>query len=313
MQMPDDWDPDRDGYGGDEDCDPEDSSIHEGADEICDGIDNDCDGRIDETCWKDVAVGVYHTCGLTSQGTVECWGYDEGEIGYTAAPTSAEDGGGFTAVTVGETFSCAMTSMGTVECWGDESYMVTSPPEEPMLHIDAGLAHACAVLMDGSIRCWGDSATTPPEGEFKQVTCTHSANFALRTNGRVEVWGVYPKDTLTRVPDVLFRQLDGGKTHVCGISDLFEVVCWGDEDDGQTDAPAGKFVHVSTGWDHACAVGLDGNVECWGSNKYEQTDVPAMTFVRTESGRHYSCGLLASGNIECWGRTTLGQGTPMVD
>ncbi len=45
---PDAWDPDGDGYGGADDCDPDDPDIHVGADEDCtDGIDNNCDGDID--------------------------------------------------------------------------------------------------------------------------------------------------------------------------------------------------------------------------------------------------------------------------
>ena len=41
-------DPDGDGHIGDADCDEEDPSRHEGADERCDGVDEDCDGTVDE-------------------------------------------------------------------------------------------------------------------------------------------------------------------------------------------------------------------------------------------------------------------------
>ena len=42
---------DRDGDGDPDstDCAPEDSAVHDGAEELCNGIDDDCDGEVDET------------------------------------------------------------------------------------------------------------------------------------------------------------------------------------------------------------------------------------------------------------------------
>ncbi|MES2640246.1 MAG: MopE-related protein [Myxococcota bacterium] len=41
-------DPDGDGYGRDQDCDPENAAINPGMAEDCtDGLDNECDGKID--------------------------------------------------------------------------------------------------------------------------------------------------------------------------------------------------------------------------------------------------------------------------
>ena len=41
---------DRDGDGDPDstDCAPEDSAVHDGAEELCNGIDDDCDGEVDE-------------------------------------------------------------------------------------------------------------------------------------------------------------------------------------------------------------------------------------------------------------------------
>ncbi len=41
-------DADGDGYGCEDDCAPDDPTIHVGVDEICNGLDDDCDGMVDE-------------------------------------------------------------------------------------------------------------------------------------------------------------------------------------------------------------------------------------------------------------------------
>jgi hypothetical protein len=43
-------DADGDGFLCDQDCDPADPAVHEGAPEVCDGVDQDCDAQVDEGC-----------------------------------------------------------------------------------------------------------------------------------------------------------------------------------------------------------------------------------------------------------------------
>ena len=65
-----------------------------------------------------------------------------------------------------------------------------------------------------------------------------------------------------------------GDGFACGLLDTGEVVCWGWNHQGQTDAPAGSFRSVSAGNVHACAIADSGGVVCWGATPAEAR-VPA--------------------------------------
>ena len=43
------------------------------------------------------------------------------------------------------------------------------------------------------------------------------------------------------------------------------MVCWGLNDQGQTDAPEGVYQSVTPGYDHTCALRESGEAVCWGS------------------------------------------------
>lgn len=50
-------DTDGDGWPDDQDCAPDDASIHFGADEECNGVDDNCDGDIDEHACEELVDG----------------------------------------------------------------------------------------------------------------------------------------------------------------------------------------------------------------------------------------------------------------
>lgn len=71
--------------------------------------------------FKQVSAGRYHTCGVTTSGSVTCWGYD-GD-GRVDAPT-----GTFSQVSAGYSHTCGVTQGGSVACWGNNGDGQATPP-----------------------------------------------------------------------------------------------------------------------------------------------------------------------------------------
>ncbi len=77
--------------------------------------------------------------------------------------------------------------------------------------------------------------------------------------------------------------------------------CWGDNSDGQTDAPDGQFSAVSAGRDHSCGLRADGTVTCWGGNQNSQSNALDEQFTAVSAGGDLSCGIRSDGTGVCWG------------
>ena len=140
-----------------------------------------------------VSMGTNVTCGITTSGTIYCWGSFTGD-GTTGGsfpaspfstrpfPAAINDGRTYTNVSVGAQYACAVTNTNEVYCWGrqgsgqlgDGSTTVqrTSPTRvassQAFASVSVGLTHACALTVAGSSWCWGyngdqsagDSTTT---------------------------------------------------------------------------------------------------------------------------------------------------------
>ena len=59
-------------------------------------------------------------------------------------------------------------------------------------------------------------------------------------------------------------QVDVGGRSACVVTAEQQLICGGENENGQTDAPAGRFTQVSVSGEHSCAVGEDGALSCWG-------------------------------------------------
>ncbi len=139
-----------------------------------------------------ISSGGYHTCARFPNGTLQCWGLNDGDpntgargggqLGNPAAgdlsPTPVPVTGitTATAVTAGGFHTCALLPNGTVQCWGqnDQGQLGngTTDPAPPTvaprnatpvtvsginnaIAVSAGGWHTCALLQDGTVRCWG--------------------------------------------------------------------------------------------------------------------------------------------------------------
>jgi hypothetical protein len=140
-----------------------------------------------------VSAGPWHACGVTTSGTVLCWGNNAS--GQATPPV-----GTFTQVSSGGTFrwwpiashTCGLTTDGTVSCWGDNSSGQATPPPGQFTQVSTGGSHTCGLKGDGTAVCWGASnagQATPPPVAFTEVSAGESHTCALEVNASVACWG----------------------------------------------------------------------------------------------------------------------------
>jgi alpha-tubulin suppressor-like RCC1 family protein len=125
---------------------------------------------------RSVMAGGRHTCALTIEGDVWCWGRNqEGQLGdgTTASRATPDDVGGLggeaSMVSTGGNFTCALLRTGDVQCWGHNAVGqlgngMTTDASTPLdvggltggaTAIAAGYYHSCAVTTGGGLKCWG--------------------------------------------------------------------------------------------------------------------------------------------------------------
>ncbi len=279
------------------------------------------DDRGDDTAAEAIQIeaGRNHTCALTPEGAVKCWGYNaDGQLGLGDDFNRGDD-----ANEMGDNLPA--TNIGPL----------------PAIAIAAGDAHTCAILQGGSVKCWGlnDSGQlglgdfdNRGDDESKMGEMLSAVN--LGTNRTA-------------------KTIDAGGAHTCVILDNDRVKCWGangfgqlglgDQDSrGGTDDSMGENLlavnlgmgrtakYLSTGQYHTCAILDDNSVKCWGYNSAGQLGLgneddrggpndlmgetlPAVnlgtnrTAKALAAGDASTCAILDNDNVKCWGLNDSGQ------
>ena len=264
-----------------------------------------------------VSAGTYYTCGVMTDGSLECWGFSPAK----SAPAARS----FVSVSAGHDHLCVVKTDGSVECGGSDDHGESTPPAGSFVSVSAGSDHTCGVKTNGSVECWGldhHGEATPPAGSFVSVSAGSGHTCGVMTDGSLECWGFSPAKSAP--PAGSFVSVSAGMGHTCGVKTNGSVECWGFDHHGEATPPAGSFVSVSTGWDHTCGVKTDGSIACWGDNSFGQsTDggllgvltrtikgeygsrtqwVIAGSFASVSAGHMHSCGVTTDDSIVCWGR-----------
>ena len=252
-----------------------------------------------------VSAGDFHTCALTDEGSVECWGDasfgqlepwcldDEDCDGLVSAedcddtdPSSsavADDGdcdGVFTADDCDDGDSSSTVVADDADCDGVLT-TVDCDDTDPArglctgeLVVSAGAYHTCAIDSSAGIQCWGDDIDS-------QVSNSPGG--------------------------IGFYVLDAGGYHTCGLTYAGELSCWGDDTQGQiTGTPtSGDFLDLASGEDHSCGLDDAGLITCWGLDDWGQVSGPngsATLYSQVVAGASHTCAMNASdGSAECWG------------
>lgn len=94
------------------------------------------------------------------------------------------------------------------------------------------------------------------------------------------------------------------------------VVCWGDNEEGQLERPAGleDVIALAGGSAFSLALREDGTVVAWGNNTYGQTNVPVdlTNAMVVAAGWGHSMALRNDGTVVCWGDNTFDQTNPPI-
>ena len=130
-----------------------------------------------------VSCGLRHTCGITSDETVSCWG------DFTSPPD-----GLYTQVSSGESHACALSKDGTLKCWGRNDFGESSPPEGHFVQVTCGQAISCGLRRTGMVECWGKnhlSQNSPPSNTtFKQISASIDHHVCgIAKDGDIICWG----------------------------------------------------------------------------------------------------------------------------
>lgn len=198
-----------------------------------------------------IGVGDSHSCAVTSDGSVFCWGSDgSGQLGNGAGGSSQTPirvvgvgGTGFlehvSRIAVGPGYSCAGTGSGSVYCWGSDAAGqlgnggASANSQTPVQVIGgaqggATLAnvtqlsgrrnHACATTSGGNVFCWGSDT----DGQLGNGGASAS------TQDPVLVLGVDAAGVLSAV-----TQISAGDNHSCAVSSAGSAFCWGRDANGQ--------------------------------------------------------------------------------
>lgn len=279
-----------------------------------------------------IAAGGNHTCAVTSESGVECWGLNvNGQLGdgtTTSRLTPAAVSGlssDVRAIAVHDAHSCALTSHGGAECWGyngsgelgdgttteRDTPVPVSGRQSGVQAIAAGEDHTCALLNGGGVECWGRNTY----GELGDGT----------TDDRLTPVPVYGLESGVQA-------ISAGEINTCALTNAGRVECWGAGPlgDGTTSDSAFPVVvsglssgvrAIAAGGTQTCALTSGGGVKCWGYNdsgelgdgtrtqRNRPVNVSGLSngVQAIAAGEIHTCALLSDGGVKCWGDNYFGQ------
>lgn len=272
-----------------------------------------------------VAAGESHTCAISNDGYVYCWGYGAfGPLGNNSSssynyPVRVIDstGSGYLSniidISTSDRYSCAVKGDGTGWCWGlgnwgqigdgtqTESNLIPKQVSQvtTFTQIDAGIhGHSCGVTSGKEVYCWG------------------WGDYGSMGNGTNNAYQTTPTQVIN-INDA--KEVSAGYYHSCAVRDNGTVACWGGGDDGQlgngtnthtvntyvTVSNLSDAIKVTSGAKHSCALKSDGTVVCWGNdgsgrlgnNSTTNSNIPVNTLNNNADGQLYLSGFASQGTF----------------
>lgn len=193
------------------------------------------DSSISSSTFIDVAVGDQHSCAMSAEGEVFCWGA-AGLIGdgtseerLTPTPLALNPPKTFVSLAAGADHSCAITTEGQAYCWGKNAKGQLG---------DGSSSNALEPIQVDEV---------PITGTFKQLALGEQTSCAITTTGESFCWGNNADGALGT-----------GTTDPATSPKAMDL------------SEASELVHISLGAGFGCAVTAEGQPFCWGRNSEGQ-------------------------------------------
>ena len=248
-----------------------------------------------------IDAGLGHTCTVTLDGRVLCWGLNtSGQVGDDSntnrlVPVFVKDLSGVTNLALGSIHSCVLKSDGTVWCWGDNTYgqlgngttlnssvpiQVVGLPDKAV-NLTSGQYFSCAILENNDLWCWGqndkgqlnDGTTTNQSKPVKSAidaipNLVSGGQEALvgEASGYVSLWGKTEPLNILGLSDTLAISGNRFKLGGCSVSNGNIVNCWTEDNKPVAVTGADNAIYVGAGLTHSCSMDNTNKVFCWGTN-----------------------------------------------
>jgi len=273
--------------------------------------------------YQAIAAGSSSTCGLTTDGTVLCWGSnDYGQLGGANAPRSAvpvtiASPLRFHQLSAGQVHACALTEEGQAFCWGDDrGGQLAAPSSDRCAH---------------RARCAKRPIAAAGKLRFRQLAASAFSTCGLAADGLTYCWGRNQFGQLgdgttkdRRKPTLVagapaFERLIGSAAGVCGVTAEGVTLCWGYEaaapvggQPGYAPTPLSLGANLAGVHPGACGLSSSGVATCTfmrASSDFSQGVTSArvtgpidrlLADLATGMGPIF-CGLTGDGAAYCWG------------
>lgn len=277
--------------------------------------------------WTKVAAGNLHTCAISGEGRLRCWGYNaSGELGdgTTSGSAIGVDVGGAAArwvdLVAGADHNCAVRTSGELYCWGDNTHgqipnpdvgEIASTPVAIAPRLAAwtgahglGLTHSCLIDAEQRLACVGGNSAgqlgrgsgphprpVKLDGEWVDVASAEAFTCALDANRDAYCWG-----------NSSYAALGDGTQRSRQVPTMI--------------AEPGPWDSISAGGNAACA--KRGTARwCWGQNANQQLGYPGgggvLYLPKMLDDDHFPQAMRAhlcsirGGSMWCWGAGGRGQ------
>ena len=283
--------------------------------------------------WKSVSTFFRHTCGIKSDDTAWCWGYNsDGQIGDNTiinklVPTAITGGGAWKMIYASYSTTCGIKTDNSAHCWGSNSNGVTGQASTSgntltpsavlgggsWKDISPGGSTACSIKTDGSLHCRGANTYGAVGNNMSTIQAV-----AVKISDNSD-----------------WKTSSSGAYHSCAIKSDDTLWCWGLNGNGQIGdgtsgtnrltptqvSGGGTWKFVSAGINHTCGIKSDDTLYCWGlntngwlgdgttgTNRLVPTQVAGGgSWKDVSAGNFHTCGVKTDNSLYCWGSNTSGQ------